>query len=60
MLLFGCFKIIVTELTIDHWFEIRDKNNDKGNIRNIQIKYMIIIIVQYTISFKRPFVVQSQ
>ena len=57
MLLFGCFKIIVTELTIDHWFEIRDKNNDKGNIRNIQIKYMIIIIVQYTIAESVPFVV---
>ena len=27
-----------------------ENNNDKGHTRNIHIKYMIIIIVQYTIT----------
>ena len=35
------------------------EKNDKGNIRNIQIKCMITIIVKYTITEKLPFIVQS-
>ena len=36
------------------------KNDDKGHIRNIHIKYTIIIIVKYTIAENELFVVQSQ
>ena len=39
----------LTEMTTDHWFKIYDKNDDYWHIRKIQIKYTIIIIVQYTI-----------
>ena len=34
------------------------ENDDKWHIKNIQIKYKIIIIVQYTISFYLAFLVQ--
>ena len=47
------------ETKTDHWFEIWEKNNDKGQIRNIQIKCTIIIIVQYKITENISFVVQS-
>ena len=50
---------IVIEMTTDHWFEMFEKNDDKWHIRNIQIKYTIIIIVQYTIAEYLPFFVQS-
>ena len=43
---------IVTEMTTDHWFKICEKNNDEWHKRNMQIKYAIIIIFQYTISEK--------
>ena len=49
---------IVTEMTTDHWFKFFGGNNDKQHIRNVQIKYMIIIIVQYKIAENVPFVVQ--
>ena len=50
---------IVTETTRDHWFEIGDNNDDKWHIRKKQIKYKIVIIVEYTIAENVPFVVQS-
>ena len=50
---------IVTEMTRDDWFENFKKNEDKWNIRKIQIKYKIIIIVKYTIAEDVAFVVQS-
>ena len=40
---------IVREMTRDDWFKNCDKNNDEWHIRNIQTKYKIIIIIQYTI-----------
>ena len=58
MSFFDCFKKIVTEMTTDHWFKICETNNYKGNIRNIQINYTMIIIVQYTIAENVPFIVQ--
>ena len=59
MYLFDCFQKIMTEMKIDHWFKICEKNDDRGHTRNIQIKYMIIIIVQYTIAENVPFIFQS-
>ena len=47
-------------MSTDHWFDIFEINDDTGHIRNIHIKYTIIIIVQYTIEENVPFVVQSQ
>ena len=49
---------IVTEITRYHWFEICDKNYYKWHIRNIHTKYIIIIIVHYTIAEDLDFVVQ--
>ena len=45
-------------MTRDHCFESCDKIDDKVNIRNIQIKYMIIIILKYTRAKNAPFIVQ--
>ena len=60
MYFFDCFKHIVTEMTIYHWFGIFKKNNYKGHIGNIQIKYTIIIIIQYTTAENVPFIIQFQ
>ena len=49
----------VTEIKRDHWFEICEKNNDELHLRNINMKYKIIIIVKYTIPEDVYFVVQS-
>ena len=38
---------IVREMTRDDWFKNCEKNDEKWHIRYIQIKYKIIIIVQY-------------
>ena len=43
----------------DHWFEICEKNDYKWHIINIQIKYKIIIIVQYKMAENVPIIVQS-
>ena len=51
---------IVVEMTRDDWSESCEKNGDKWHIRNIQIKYKIIIIVQYTLTEDVAFDVQSQ
>ena len=48
----------VTEMTTDHWFEICENNDDKSHKINAQIKYMIIIIVQYKMDKNVPFIVQ--
>ena len=50
---------IVTEIKKYHWFKFCDENDDKWHIRNMQIKYYIIIIVKYTIAEDVVFVVQS-
>ena len=42
----------------DHWLKYFDKNNDRINIGNIQIKCMIIIVVQYTIVGNVTFIVK--
>ena len=39
-------------------FENCERNDEKWHIRNIQVKYKIIIIVQYTISEDVAFVVK--
>ena len=49
----------MTKNTTENWFEISEKYNDKGHLRNIHIKYIIIIIVQYTIVENEYLVVQS-
>ena len=57
MQLFDCFETIVTKMTRNHWFGNCEKNY-KGNIRHIQIKCTIIIIVQYIFTYNLPFIVQ--
>ena len=49
---------IVTEMTTYHWSGIFENNDDKWHVRNIQIKFTIIIIVQYTISENVPIIVE--
>ena len=58
MSFFDCFYTIVTELTTYHRCDICEKNIDKGNIKNTQIKCTIIVIVQCKILEDVPFVVQ--
>ena len=49
---------IVREMTRDDWFENCETNDEKWHMRYIQIKYKIIIIVQYTIAEYVAFVVK--
>ena len=39
-------------------FNFFEKNDDKGHIRNIYIKFTIIIIFQYTIAENLPYIFQ--
>ena len=48
----------VTEIITDNWIQICDENDDKWHVRKINIKYTIIIIVQYSIEEMVPYVVQ--
>ena len=59
-IIIGMLRKIVFKITIYHWFEVCGENNDKLHIRNMQIKYKIIIIVQYTIAENAHLIVQYQ
>ena len=50
---------IVREIMTDDWFGSCEKNDEKLHIRNISVKYNLIIIVQYKILEYVAFVVQS-
>ena len=50
----------VTEMKTYHLFKTCEKNNDKGYIRNIQIKCTIINTVQYKMEENKYIVVQHQ
>ena len=50
---------VVREMTRDDWFGNCEKNDDKWHIKNIHIKYNIIIILQYKIVEDVAFVIQS-
>ena len=49
---------VVREMTRDDWFGNCEKNDDKWHIRNIQMKYKIIVIVQYKIAEDVYFVIK--
>ena len=69
-----CRSKLNMELYVIHWLVLKKyyrthnrsmiwnvwRNNDMGYIRNIQIKCLIIVIVQHTIVEHLPFIVQSQ
>ena len=58
MSFFECFENNWTEMKVRHWAEICENINDEWHIRSIQIKYTIIVIVQYIIALNVSFVVQ--